>query len=238
MISGLYFGVSFAVRPVSGPAITKLNKKLIMILTYALGVVTNAAYAFCGSIPFFVAVRVLHGIEFAFIGSLGLTVATDSLPKEKLASGLGIYGIGGAIAMIVGPAMGIVVRDWGDAAWGAGAGYRLVFATAAAFMLIGLIPASLTHTEAVQGNHQLSWSLVQEYNSQGSAGHALIICCIRLRGAFQYYMLPYAEEKGIANISLFFTVYAWFCFSAGPFSGSLPIGWACPRYFIPPACCL
>jgi MFS family permease len=36
MVSGLYFGVAFAARPFSGPAITKLNKKYIMIGTYTL----------------------------------------------------------------------------------------------------------------------------------------------------------------------------------------------------------
>ncbi len=239
VISGLYFGVSFAVRPVSGPAITKLNKKLIMILTYTLGVVTNAAYAFCGNIPLFVAARVLHGIEFAFIGSLGLTVASDSLPKEKLASGIGFYGIGGAIAMIIGPAMGIVIRDWGDAVWGAGAGYRLVFAVAAAFMLIGLIPCFIIPIQK-QSKETIN-SLGAWYKNiiaKESLVTALIICCISVSGVlFNTYMLPYAEEKGIGNISLFFTVYALVLLFSRPFSGRLADKLGMPKVFYP-ACVL
>ena len=44
-ISGLYFGVAFAARPISGPVITLLDKRKIMIATYIAGVVTNVAYA-------------------------------------------------------------------------------------------------------------------------------------------------------------------------------------------------
>ncbi len=86
------------------------------------------------------AARILHGIEFAFVGSLNLTIAGDSLPKEKLGSGLGVFGIGGAFATILAPSMGIAVRDWGDRLWGVGAGYKAIFILAAIFMLLGLIP--------------------------------------------------------------------------------------------------
>ena len=46
VISGLYFGVAFAARPVSGPVITILNKKKIMIFAYTLGMIVNLGYAF------------------------------------------------------------------------------------------------------------------------------------------------------------------------------------------------
>jgi len=235
LVSGLYFGVSFAVRPVSGPAITKLNKKALMIMTYSLGVVTNAAYAFCGSIPLFVAARVLHGIEFAFIGSLGLTIASDSLPKEKLASGIGFYGIGGAIAMIIGPAMGIIIRDWGDGLWGAGYGYRAVFAVAAVFMLIGLIPCFIIPIRR-QSKDTIA-SLGASYKNivaRESLTTAAIICFISISGVlFNTYMLPYAEEKGIGNISLFFTVYALVLLFSRPLSGRLVDRLGMPKVFYP-----
>ena len=37
IIAGLYFGVAFLMRPISGPAITVLNKKTLMIIVYAGG---------------------------------------------------------------------------------------------------------------------------------------------------------------------------------------------------------
>ena len=61
-ISGLYFGVAFAARPISGPVITLLDKRKIMIATYIAGVVTNVAYALAGSVPLFILARILHGL--------------------------------------------------------------------------------------------------------------------------------------------------------------------------------
>jgi MFS family permease len=239
LVSGLYFGVSFAIRPISGPVITKLNKKTIMIMTYTLGVVTNAAYAFCGSIPLFIAARVLHGIEFAFIGSLGLTVASDSLPPEKLASGIGLYGIGGAIGMIIGPAMGIVIRDWGDSLWGNGMGYKAVFAVAALFMLIGLIPCFIIPIKR-QSKDTIA-SLGAWYKNiiaKETLTSAAIICCISMAGVlYNTYMLPYAEQKGIGSISLFFTVYAVVLLFSRPAAGRLLDKVGMPKVFYP-ACIL
>ena len=44
-ISGLYFGVACAARPISGPTIALVDKRKLMIWVYAAGVVTNLIYA-------------------------------------------------------------------------------------------------------------------------------------------------------------------------------------------------
>ena len=143
IISGLYFGVSFAARPISGPTITMFHKKKIMIFAYALGVIVNVGYALAGGIPLFIVSRFLHGLQFAFIGSLNYTLASDSLPPQKLASGLGLFGAGGAIATAIAPSIGLALRSWGEVTFGSmGAGYTVVFLVAAASMAISLIPCA------------------------------------------------------------------------------------------------
>jgi MFS family permease len=235
MVSGLYFGVAFAARPISGPAITKMNKKHIMIATYALGVVTNVAYAFCGNIPLFVAARILHGIEFAFVGSLNLTIASDSLPKEKLGSGIGVFGIGGAFATILAPSMGIAVRDWGNALWGNGAGYKAVFILAAVFMLLGLIPCLIIPIKE-QTKEALA-SLGAWYKNivaKETLIPAIIICCTSVSSVlYSTYMVPYAASKGIENIGLYFTVYAIVLLFSRPLSGRLLDRLGMPKIFYP-----
>lgn len=235
MVSGLYFGVAFAARPFSGPAITKLNKKYIMIGTYTLGVITNIAYAFCGNIPLFVAARILHGIEFAFVGSLNLTIASDSLPKEKLGSGLGVFGIGGAFATILAPSMGIAVRDWGDRLWGVGAGYKAIFILASIFMLLGLIPCFIMPIKK-QSKEALA-SLGAWYKNivaKEAVIPAVLICCLSVSSVlYSTYMVPYAASKGIENIGLYFTVYAVVLLFSRPMSGRLVDKLGMPWIFYP-----
>lgn len=222
-ISGLYFGVAFAARPISGPAITILDKKKIMLATYALGVVTNIAYAFAGSVPLFIAARVLHGLQFAFVGSLNLTIASDSLPKEKLGSGIGVFGIGGALAMSVGPSLGIAIRDFCSVRWGVGGGYAAVFLAAALFMLLALVPCilmPLPKQSAAARKALGAW--YKNIISKETILPSILLCLVSVSSILtSTYMVPYAETLGIPNIGLFFTVYAVVLLAARPLFGRL-----------------
>ncbi len=218
-ISGLYFGVAFAARPISGPVITLMDKKKLMIATYIAGIVTNVAYALAGSVPFFILARILHGLEFAFVGSLNLTIASDSLPREKLGSGIGVFGIGGALSQAVGPGMGIAIRDFAAARWGEGGGYTAVFLASALFMLIALVPVFLIpHVKQTAEQRSALGKWYRNIVARETLTSALLMCLISVSGIlYTTYMVPYAEELGIGSIAAFFTVYALVLLGARPF---------------------
>ena len=222
-ISGLYFGVAFAARPISGPAITILDKKKLMIATYTLGFLTNILYAMAGSVPVFITARVIHGLQFAFVGSLNLVIASDSLPREKLGSGIGIFGIGGALATAIGPSIGIAVRDWGEALWGERAGFTAVFLVGALFMLLGVLPCAMLPLKKQTKEERASlgkW--YQNILAVETIPPSILLGLISVSNIlYSTYMVPYAEELGIENIGLFFTVYAIFLLGARPFFGKL-----------------
>lgn len=218
-ISGLYFGVAFAARPISGPVITLLDRKKLMVATYIAGVVTNLAYAAAGSVPFFILARILHGLEFAFVGSLNLTIASDSLPREKLGSGIGVFGIGGALSQAVGPSIGIAIRDLGTRLRGEGGGYTAVFLTSALFMLIALIPVILIpHVKQTAEQRAALGKWYRNIVAKETLTSALLMCLISISGIlYTTYMVPYAAELGISSIGVFFTVYALVLLGARPF---------------------
>ncbi len=222
-ISGLYFGVAFAARPISGPVITILDKKKIMIATYIAGVVTNLAYAAAGSVPFFILARILHGLEFAFVGSLNLTIASDSLPREKLGSGIGVFGIGGALSQAVGPSFGIAIRNFGAARWGEGGGYTAVFLASAFFMLLALVPCFLIpHVKQSAEQRAALGKWYRNIISAETISSAVLMCLVSVSGIlYTTYMVPYASELGIGSIGVFFTVYALVLLGARPFFGRL-----------------
>ena len=222
-ISGLYFGVAFAARPISGPVITILDKKKIMIATYIAGVVTNVAYAAAGSVPFFILARILHGLEFAFVGSLNLTIASDSLPREKLGSGIGIFGIGGALSQAVGPSMGIAIRDFGAARWGEGGGYTAVFLVSALFMLIALVPCFLIPIgKPTEEQRKALGKWYRNILAGETITSALLLCLVSVSSIlYTTYMVPYASELGMGSIGVFFTVYAVVLLFSRPFFGRL-----------------
>ena len=220
-ISGLYFGIACAARPIAGPTITMVNKRKLMIWVYAAGVVTNVIYALAGSVSVFIIARVLHGLQFAFVGSLNLTIASDSVPREKLGSAVGVFGVGASLAMALGPGLGIALRDWAALQWGEAAGYTAVFLLAAVFMFLAIIPCLLMPDPGRPERSALgAWykNIIAREALLPTVMMALVSMSSTM---FNVYMVPYAETLGIPNIAIFFTVYALVLLAARPFFGKL-----------------
>ena len=236
LIAGLYFGVAFAARPIAGPTIIKLNKKNIMILANILGIFVNIGYALAGGIPQFVVVRILHGIQFAFIGSLTYTLAADNLPQEKMASGLGFLGAGLATAIAIGPGIGIGLRSWGETTFGSfEAGYTVVFLVAAVFMLLTLIPTLIMpyqHRSKEELAHLGAW--YKNIFAPEALMPAVVLTLYSVAQIlYQIYMEPFATANNIPSIGLFFTVYAFILLISHPISGRLVDTYGIPRVLIP-----
>lgn len=239
LITGLYFGISFAARPFSGPAITKLNKKHIMYFAYCMGVVVNVVYAISSNSAMFIVARVLHGIQFAFIGSLNLVLAADYLPKEKMGSGLGFFGVGGAIATAIGPTIGMNVCDWGNATFGGTMGYKIVFLVSAFCMLISIVPCALMPYK--RENKEDIDKLGKWYKNivaVESIFPAVLMLCFSMASIlFTSYMKLFAQERNIANIGYFFTVYALALLAARPLCGKLLDKYGIKMVFYPASIC-
>jgi MFS family permease len=221
IISGLYFGVACASRPFAGPAITMANKKKLMIWVYIAGVVTNLIYAVAGSVGVFIIARILHGLQFAFVGSLGLTIASDSVPREKLGSAVGLYGAGAALAMALGPGMGVGLRDWAVNRWDEAAGYTAVFLLAAAFMFLAIIP-TLIMPDPGRPERSALGAWYKNIIAKEALLPTVMMGLVSMSSTmFNVYMVPYAKTMGIPNIAIFFTVYAFVLLAARPFFGKL-----------------
>jgi len=238
VLSGLYFGVAFAARPFSGPAIAKLNKKHIMLFAYALGVVVNVGYAISSGIPVFMASRVLHGIEFAFVGSLNMTLASESLPAGKMGAGIGLFGIGGATANAIAPSIGMALRSWGEQTFGSlQLGYTVVYVVAAVFMLISIIPCVLMPYN--RPSREALSKLGAWYKNIFAKEALLPTTVITFMSvsviSYTIYMERFAETRGIGRIGLFFTVYAVALVASRPICGRLIDKYGAAKVFIPSA---
>ena len=236
VVSGLYFGIAFAARPVAGPIITKMNKKKIMLFAYTLGFLVNIGYAAARDIPLFIVSRVLHGLQFAFIGSLNLTLASDSLPPEKMGSGLGLFGAGGATATAIAPSIGRALRAWGETNFGSlGAGYTVVFLAAAACMLVSLVPCFLMpykHRSEKELAQLGAW--YKNIFAREALMPAVVLFFLSMAQIiYTIYMEPFAIAESIPNIGLFFTVYAFVLLGTRPLSGRLIDRFGIPRVLIP-----
>ena len=223
LMTSLYFGVALAMRPISGPAVVMADKRKLLILSFALGTIANFGYGTFNSIPAFISIRVIQGMQFSILGALLLTISGDSLPKAKLASGLGIFGIMSAVSTAIGPSIGLAVRSWGSARFGEVGGYRSIFYLATIIMLMSLIPASMIKVHKCS-KEEIASVGVWYKNILAPAAIPSALCCMFYSVAFSLYsayMVPYAAQKGFTGISLYFTIQAVVMMVSRPLAGRI-----------------
>ncbi len=221
-LTGMYFGVALAMRPAAGPIQTRVSHRKLLIFVFMMGCVVNAGYAMFHSITAFLLFRVLHGIQYAFIGSLTVTIAADSVPQEKLASGMGIFGASGAIAQTIAPQLGISLSGWGAARAGEDYGYTILFVFSGLVTLIALIPAFALREDKREQAAAATGKWYQNIISRHALAPAMVMMLLIMGYAnLSGYMVPFGKEIGIEDIGIFFTVFAGIMLVIRPLSGTL-----------------
>jgi MFS family permease len=235
-LTGLFFAIALLMRPISGPMITKIDKRKLMICIFALGGIVNLGYALFHSIPAFIVFRVLNGIQYSFVGSLIMTVAADSLPAEKMASGMGIYGIGGAIGTAFGPFIsGSLFKLGSLTLQNEDLGYTFVFIFAAVVMSLALVPGILLHPDKKTKAEVASTGAWYRNIITVHALPVTIVMFFVIMGWALYnaYILNLGKELGIGDISVFYLVMAGVLALSRPLSGALTDRLGVARVVIP-----
>ena len=223
LLTGMFFGVALAMRPVAGPVTTRVNKRILMISVFGLGCLVNLGYALFHNITMFVIFRFFNGIQYSLIGSLCVTLAADSLPPEKMASGLGVFGVGSAAATAVSPSIGIWLKDLGTAMRDVDLGFTFVFLLAAAGMGVALIPCILLIPDK---KSKQDMEIVGKWYSNIATKHAIVPTIVMTLIVISYslynaYMVNFGAESNIGRIGTFFTVLAIAMLCIRPLSGAL-----------------
>lgn len=224
MLSGLYFGIAFAMRPVAGPLVTMGNKKILMFAAFLLGAVINVLYAVTGTIPLFVFTRILHGVQYSIIGSLVMTVASASLPKEKIGSGIGVFGVSGVFGTALGPTIGIGLRSLGMNIWGEVGAYRMVFLASALCCVFALVPTMLIQNQRAltKDERKALGPWYKNIVTLPAIPSAILMLLYSMTYIlFNTFLVPFAAQYGIPGITSFFTIYALCTLVTRPISGRL-----------------
>ncbi len=235
-LSGMFFGVALAIRPISGPMITRLDKRILLIFVFCLGFIAQVGYALFQNLPMFVVFRFINGAQYSFVGSLIMTRVGDFLPPEKMVSGMGIYGVGGAIGMSLAPAIGTWVLEFGRSRYGELMGFRMLFLYAAVVMLIAIVPCLLSPPDRRKTPEDIA--AMGKWYENIVTPKALPIATVALFSVISYsiynaYIVEFAKERAIPNASLFFTVLALGLLISRPIMGMMTDKFGIKRIILP-----
>jgi len=235
LLAGIFYGIAFVMRPVTGPMMTKLDKRMLMILTFICGCIANIGYALFDNTTAFALFRILHGLQFGFQGSLVMTLASDNLPPERMATGMGLYSVGTAVATAIAPTLGTMLLAYGTGAVGEGFGFVLVFSFSALSLALAVIPAALLSPDR-KTKEEVASTGAWYKNILAVRAIPAAVMLFLVQGVYSLYtvyIIEYGHSRSISNISLFFLVFACVLALSRPLSGALTDRLGVKRIFIP-----
>ena len=234
-LSGMFYGVAVVFLPFAGLLMTKFDKRKLLVLVWLLGSAANVGYALFHSIPFFFAFRFLSGIQFSLIGPLLMALAGDHLPKSRLAYGLGIYGLCGAIGASMAPALGEAILAFGTRVKSESLGFTLLFLSGSLIFVLALIPTCMIAPDAktkedIAGAGAWYKNIFSRHAMPGGIVMLLLGIPFALIGT---YMFEFAKEGGIEGASIFFLVFTVMLAVSRPLSGYFTIKLGLTRIVFP-----
>ena len=213
IISSLMSLVALFGRPFSGAAGDRFNKKKLMILSYVLSIFCLLLYSIADSVPMIIFVRILNGIAFSLSGTVSMAFGADFLPLERLGEGLSYIGIGTVVSTMIGPQLGDII----DARFG----MEQIFVWASALNLLCAIGTYLIpYQPRNSGKKEKFVFKAENFFAKELLMYVFLISVLSVgNGILLYYLKDFGTSRGIANISLFYTVSSIVTVLTKPFTG-------------------
>ena len=216
LVGGLMNLVSLFCRPIAGNLADRISKYKLSFIGAVFMTAACVGYIFAPNEVVVIIARIINGFGFACCSVCMATWMSNMLPKEKIGSGMGVYGTMNALAMAVAPAIGVSAYQ--------AFGYRVSFVIALVFSLAIIVVIQFTGDK---GEPETENADAGENGSDAgdAVGRqrrklelidvkvipiALIIMLFAIPYcATQSFLVTYAEVRGLhVSVSLFFPAYA------------------------------
>lgn len=225
IVVGMFSVTALGTRPVTGPLIDGCNKKKLYMLMLSLIAIASFGYAFVSSVPLLIVFRLLHGIGMGCNAALGLTMATDCLPADKVASGIGVYGMSSVLATAFGPGIGLAVAER--------FGYCIAFCMSGALVVCSIIVAGFMRIED-DPNRRIVFRPDNIIAKETIVpAFFLTLTSIARAGMVTYLVIYVTEYKMIEGISIYYIVNALAMLVSRPLIGKLSDRFGTHKALIP-----
>jgi MFS family permease len=207
---GIIMGVFALSSVLSRPWISDMVDRIGRKRSYTIGclIMTTLPLAyllFQGDLaqfyPPLIIVRILHGIGLAICFTSVFTYIADIVPEARLNEGFGMFGITGLIGMAIGPIIGETITKK--------FGFSIFFLSATGMATIGLLLQLPLPESYFQASHEAPPSFFSVLMRRKMLNIFLLAFLFGFGlAAFGNFVSPYAKEKKLAFISLYYLSYS------------------------------
>lgn len=215
LVIGIFALSAVIIRPIAGRGLDIYGRKGIFITGLGIFLVSVLAYNWVPTVLLLLVLRLIHGLGWGASSTASGTIASDIIPRKRLAEGMGYFGIAGDIAMAVGPAIGLYLTSK--------LGFKTLFLASGTAILIAIILAFfITLRRNSQGDGKVHQTARPAFFEKTAFRPSVVMFFITMTfGVIVSFIALYATQLGITNIGLFFTLYALALMISRPVLGRL-----------------
>ncbi len=211
LVVGIFTVSALLIRPFVGQALDIYGRKGIFLSGLVIFAVCVFGYIWAPSLLVLLIIRFIHGFGWGLSSTSASTVAADIIPKSRLGEGMGYYGLAATISMAMAPALGLYLFNR--------FGFDILFVVSAVMVSIAIIIANLIKYHNVELHpRQAKLSLIE----RAALRPTLVVFFMTMTfGAIVAFIALYAQQRGISNIGLFFTLHALAVAVSRPLAGRI-----------------
>lgn len=193
--------IAVVLRPAIGWLLDTGKRRGVLLAGLVLMALMPLGYLFLAVLFLAFICRMLHGAALALSNTTTATIATDIIPKQRFAEGMGYFGLATAMATACAPALGLTLMN--------SIGFTALFLAAflcAAVSILFLLIMKVPKPEPVQKKFTLKGLI--DKNAVPASVTALTF--LLTYGALENFVAKYAAAAKLPSGGLFFTVMAVF----------------------------
>lgn len=214
---------------VSAPAIDSFNRKHILIGSLVVLASSYTLMALSSNIVMLIFARLLQGCAMAFTTTTCLTMATDTLPPDRISSGIGYFSVAQAACSAVGPMAGLNISSM--------FGYNAAFATGAVMVIAGTFAIVLLVKEPPHKKRPFKLSLDSMFAKETILPAFMTMLLGISFCNVNSFLALYATERGVGDhIGWYFTLNAVLMLFSRPLVGNLADRFGLVKVILPSMC--
>lgn len=211
LVNGVFTISALALRPWIGLALDRHGRKLIWMIGTFVFVLATFGYIWALTIPLLFLMRIIHGAGWGVVTTASATAVADIVPMSRRGEGMGYFGLGATLGMVIGPAVGFYVINQ--------LGFNWLFMVCAGLAIGALLIGTTVRLPVVHLNAKGSKAALYEPSSLMPSVTMFFITVAY--GGIVTFIALHAYEYGILNVGFFFTVYALTVMAIRPICGLL-----------------
>ena len=217
VVIAVFYVTSLLMRTFTSKAAARIGKRVLLLLAMTVFTFAMVGYYLFAGLTMIIILRLVQGLGFGVSTTLYGSTVASIVPNKRMGEGMGFFGLGISIAFVLGPCLGAAAVSQPNFKW--------VFLAAALLTLVSILLTrfiSADHAEPPVENQEENTHGISDFIEPKVVYESFFVLLVGLMtGAFDTYIVLYAQQMNIQNIYLYFIVTTLSEVAMRLFSGKL-----------------